>query len=1092
MSRISHHKKRKVELLRLISLCEKYKLEIVKDFNKLNDYHGRGFISVKEYYDELKARFDDRHPEDWIDYYDRCIAYHKHELSACEKRIGQVRTRRVVIPLIVMLALLIITGIGLLWSNAGIFGFTVYEPGQTVNETFEINLTDKTFDSEQSTVTAVLNDQSSTVPLNQFSLQDNVAIIDTTRFNVQAENGTLIIRVAYNDTILSELYHDIPGQETNATEDITVPEENTTLPEESITLPETITPELEKKELETRIRNKPHSEGIRIKDLISVDGKFDFEIEFTQQDQPRGMAKLEGLTNTSDMESVQFGTPSEKKIRKGVITTDIVAINPIGLTNATIKLRKNGNGNTIMKCSDWDYDNFNCREWTETSIQFEDDGENITFTVESLTAYAGAEITILNVQSYPFVGGNWTVKFTTTGTADLIVKAVNGTTWSNTNDNEDLKFLEIRCGERKIEPEWEDNQLVVREYNCNETGYETSNVLTPDKHTLEFNFGEEVDYAYNQATYVLFLNSTTSANPCPTNHKMLNTGAVTGVVTVREPGETDATTVAPGNSDAGVWNSTGANRGNTTPALEIANPGQSSRTTASIGEGWLWNENLTGLTIESGATLDFNLDLLGCQAAAGSSQRYVARASVVSCSGGAMTWKRDLFGTRITGEGSHSGGQEGWYDSDSRIAHPALNTISNAAFSIATNDSYTFQEGDMLLIEMGFSDADSSTDRTACLRYNIANTNITVTLVTLDTLPPTVNLESPLNNSYNGTTNTIDFTYNVSDTSDVDNCSLLINNEVNITTDVGNITKDTTQNLTTYLPNGDYDWSVSCTDNSNNMGTGESRNISINYLPANNPPSILDIFIPSSIDPVDNSNVNVEFSFLADDQDGISQLLNASANASLTLDASGVGSGMQFNDTVCDASDTGNNASVQNYSCSITMRYWDRASDWSVNVTISDSASQATTYNETFTYNSLTAINMTPSSMGWAQVTLLSADQLSISNPIIISNTGNYNVSIGNINISAVDLGGETSTNQFITANNFTINTLNACNSGNWLQNKSAGDTAVIGAGLPTGLDVGEKASDKLLYLCLEELPQTISQQSYSTVNVEMWTIGVT
>ncbi|KAF5438145.1 protein of unknown function (DUF2341), partial [Candidatus Methanophagaceae archaeon] len=40
-------------------------------------------------------------------------------------------------------------------------------------------------------------------------------------------------------------------------------------------------------------------------------------------------------------------------------------------------------------------------------------------------------ISIINVQSYPSVGGNWSVKFETEGTADLTITAVNGTTWTN-------------------------------------------------------------------------------------------------------------------------------------------------------------------------------------------------------------------------------------------------------------------------------------------------------------------------------------------------------------------------------------------------------------------------------------------------------------------------------------------------------------------------------------------------------------------------------------------------------------------------------------------------------------------------------------
>ena len=40
-----------------------------------------------------------------------------------------------------------------------------------------------------------------------------------------------------------------------------------------------------------------------------------------------------------------------------------------------------------------------------------------------------ADIQIINVQSYPTVGGNWTVYFNTTGIANLTITAINGTTF---------------------------------------------------------------------------------------------------------------------------------------------------------------------------------------------------------------------------------------------------------------------------------------------------------------------------------------------------------------------------------------------------------------------------------------------------------------------------------------------------------------------------------------------------------------------------------------------------------------------------------------------------------------------------------------
>ncbi len=106
-------------------------------------------------------------------------------------------------------------------------------------------------------------------------------------------------------------------------------------------------------------------------------------------------------------------------------------------------------------------------------------------------------ISILTVQSYPTLEGNWTVQFSTTGKSDLIIKAVNGTTWSNSNELNDLKFLEVRCGSNKLNYSWTSNSVVINDYECNDIGYEISKVLTTGKHTLQFTFGNDTEYAYN-------------------------------------------------------------------------------------------------------------------------------------------------------------------------------------------------------------------------------------------------------------------------------------------------------------------------------------------------------------------------------------------------------------------------------------------------------------------------------------------------------------------------------------------------------------------------------------------------------------------
>jgi len=62
-------------------------------------------------------------------------------------------------------------------------------------------------------------------------------------------------------------------------------------------------------------------------------------------------------------------------------------------------------------------------------------------------------ITVLNVQSYPTVGGNWTVEFETVGSGDLVVYGYDGTSFGY-GGLDDLEFLDIRCGDDKVDVQY--------------------------------------------------------------------------------------------------------------------------------------------------------------------------------------------------------------------------------------------------------------------------------------------------------------------------------------------------------------------------------------------------------------------------------------------------------------------------------------------------------------------------------------------------------------------------------------------------------------------------------------------------------------
>jgi len=129
------------------------------------------------------------------------------------------------------------------------------------------------------------------------------------------------------------------------------------------------------------------------------------------------------------------------------------------------------------------------------------------------------EITILNIQSYPLIGETWTVLFTTVGRADLTIFAINGTTWSDSDKDHDLKFLECRRGNQTLLYTWVDNSVFIPDFSSNETCYEISEVLTPGPHTLMFQFGDDVAFAYNLA----------SENWLQTNTSDFNNGTKTNI-----------------------------------------------------------------------------------------------------------------------------------------------------------------------------------------------------------------------------------------------------------------------------------------------------------------------------------------------------------------------------------------------------------------------------------------------------------------------------------------------------------------------------------------------------------------------------------
>ncbi|MEA3378245.1 MAG: hypothetical protein U9Q69_01260, partial [Nanoarchaeota archaeon] len=214
-------------------------------------------------------------------------------------------------------------------------------------------------------------------------------------------------------------------------------------------------------------------------------------------------------------ESVKFGTP-------------VFAMNLSIVEEALVVLPKTKDINMIVVCDDYNYGAMACSgEWKDSGLPFEQNLTHAWFTTDHFSAYGGVSIEILNVQSYPMVGGEWTVRFNATGTANLTIKAIEGTTYTEEqNDNsiteDDLAIVEVKCGkdvlynkeknifsenmyfrangELKKPSELQSEKIesiVFLNYSCDDIGYHIVKVLTSGKHVQEFMFGDETAEAEN-------------------------------------------------------------------------------------------------------------------------------------------------------------------------------------------------------------------------------------------------------------------------------------------------------------------------------------------------------------------------------------------------------------------------------------------------------------------------------------------------------------------------------------------------------------------------------------------------------------------
>ncbi|MEM4230255.1 MAG: hypothetical protein QXF25_00010 [Candidatus Pacearchaeota archaeon] len=244
----------------------------------------------------------------------------------------------------------------------------------------------------------------------------------------------------------------------------------------------------------------------------------------------------------------------------------------------------------------------------------------------------------------------------------------------------------------------------------------------------------------------------------------------------------------------------------------------------------------------------------------------------------------------------------------------------------------------------------------------------------------------------------------------------------------------------------------------------------------------------SATNPIEASSTTITFNVHIYDQDGMNDINKSSVFANFTYDPNP----NEYRTTVSNCTWVNNiPPRTANFSCSIDMWYWDGAGQWNINVRGNDYGNKTPCYNTTtnFQYNQLKAMVISPDALTWPTVSSNADNQTSNNDPTIINNTGNYD---GTIDLTAIDLYGETNPSEYIPANNFTVGLTTGAENPECLGTILSNGTAatITGSNANRGnLSAGGGAGQEEFYYCIPKVP-LVSSQVYSTLQGGSWIVS--
>ncbi len=231
--------------------------------------------------------------------------------------------------------------------------------------------------------------------------------------------------------------------------------------------------------------------------------------------------------------------------------------------------------------------------------------------------------------------------------------------------------------------------------------------------------------------------------------------------------------------------------------------------------------------------------------------------------------------------------------------------------------------------------------------------------------------------------------------------------------------------------------------------------------------------------------------FSVNDSDGAENLDNTSAMLNITK----AGEALRI-DSSCAVKDFA--GIYANYTCNVTMWWFDSDGVWTVYANISDlNTNYHVNDSNTRSVGALTGLTMDPSALTFSGSLLAGATNTTPSNYLTLNNTGNKAISDGNVKVNSTDLLGEGDPSKALWASNFSMSPLTG---GDIECNVSASATAMVnwtetgvsGATLEANnFTYNNGTGQENMYLCLRQVGDELIEQQYSTAAFGAWEVKV-